>query len=471
MTRKVYLGCFLLLLFSSFQAWADSKMVKIGDSLIDPKALTIKGSFAQAINGKSFQQDAVISHKDYQYVTYYDSKRHVCLAKRKLPAGKWDILRFTDYDFKSNDSHNSISMGICPKDGTIHLAFDHHGHFLHYRVSKKQAASTPEKTSWNEELFGPVIAELEKGKRIRITYPRFWQTPNGALQFCYRRGGSGNGDRMLVDYDPQNGKWINTRQIDSGKGNFQGSDSRCSYPNGYTYGPKGKLHATWVWREGGGTPNHDLIYSYSEDSGKTWLNNQGVKLKSPAGIDSPDITVVKIPVTYGLMNTHGQAVDSQGRIHVVMWHCSDKSLQAAASKPGETRWGPAEARRYNHYWRDKNAQWHHQELPWTAGGRPKLFIDSKDNAYLIYRTEINLTIAGATAASKWTDWKIIHVEKGPFVNEMLGDSYRWKDEHILSIMLQELPKKTHEPTKLRIVDFKLVEICAIELIQFEGKVD
>jgi hypothetical protein len=392
-------------------------------------------------------------------VAYYDSKRHVCLAKRKLPAGKWDILRFTDYDFKSNDPHNTISMGICPKDGTIHLAFDHHGHLLHYRVSKKNTASTPEKTSWNGQLFGPVISELEKGKRIRITYPRFWQTPDGALQFCYRRGGSGNGDRMLVDYDPKNGKWINTRQIDSGKGTYEGSTSRCSYPNGYTYGPKGKLHATWVWREGGGTANHDLAYMYSEDNGTTWLNSNGVKLKEPPGYDSPGINTVKIHQTYGLMNTHGQAVDSQGRIHVVMWHCSDKSLKAAGSKPGQSRWGPAQARRYNHYWRDKKAVWHHQELPWKSGGRPKLFIDTKNNAYLIYGTESNLAIAGATAVSKWTDWIIIHVEKGPFINEMLGDPYRWKDQQILSIMVQESPKKPHEPTPLRIIDFKNFETC------------
>jgi len=458
MTRKLSLGCFLLLLFSSFEVLADSKLVKIGDSLIDPQALTIQGLFGQAINGMSFQQDAVVSHKGYQYVAYYDSQRHVCLARRKLPAGKWDILRFTDYDFKSNDAHNTISMGICPKDGTIHLAFDHHGHPLHYRVSKKQAASTPEKTSWNEELFGPVISELEKGKPIRITYPRFLQTPDGDLQFFYRRGGSGNGDRMLVDYDPQNGAWLNTRQIDSGKGTYEGSKSRCSYPNGYTYGPKGKLHATWVWREGAHTANHDLMYTYSEDNGKIWLNNKSVKLQEPASLDSPDITVARIPATYGLMNTHGQAVDSQGRIHVVMCHCSDKSFQAAASKPGESLWGSAEAHRYNHYWRDNNATWHHVELPWVAGNRPKLFFDSKDNAYLIYCTRNELaTIAGATAASEWTDWKIIHVEKGPFGNEMLGDPYRWKDEHIISIMVQGLAKNPHDPTPLRIIDFKVAE--------------
>ena len=462
MTKKVLPVCILLLLFASFRVCAASNLNKTGDSLVDPQALTIKGGYGQAINGKSFQQDAVVSHKGYQYVAYYDAKRHVCLARRKLPIGKWNVLRFTDYDFKNNDAHNTISMGICPKDGTIHLAFDHHGHPLHYRVSRKQTASQPEKMPWNESLFGPVISELEKGKRIRITYPRFWQTPDGGLQFCYRRGGSGGGDRMLVDYNSESGTWVNTRQINSGKGRFDKSGSRCSYPNGYTYGPKGNLHATWVWREGSGSANHDLMYSYSEDKGKTWLNNQGKRLESPPHVNSPDITVVKIALKYGLMNTHGQAVDSKGRIHVVMWHCSKESFQATETKSAD-RWGPKNARRYHHYWRDSNTAWHHQELPWVSAGRPKLFIDKKDNAYLIYNAgyklaekgKKNLAIARATAMSKWSDWKIIHVESGPFINEMLGDPYRWKNEIVLSVMVQESPKKAHEPTLLRILDFSL----------------
>ena len=52
----------------------------VGDSVVDPQALTIKGGFGQCINGLSFQQDAIVSHRGYQYVTYYDAKRHVCLA-------------------------------------------------------------------------------------------------------------------------------------------------------------------------------------------------------------------------------------------------------------------------------------------------------------------------------------------------------------------------------------------------------
>ncbi|MHC4519303.1 MAG: BNR-4 repeat-containing protein, partial [Planctomycetota bacterium] len=223
--------------------WADLSIEKIGDSLVDPAALTIKGGFGQCINGLAFQQDALVTHGTHQYVAFYDGNRRVCLARRRLPKGHWQVLRFPDYDFRSNDAHNTISMGICPQDGTVHLAFDHHVHPVHYRLSRRGVATNPEDVTWAPDLFGPITSELEKGRPIKITYPRFWQTPEGGLQFCYRQGGSGNGDRMLVDYDARTRTWRNTRQIDSRTGSFTDSlgqsNSRCSYPNGYNYGPAG----------------------------------------------------------------------------------------------------------------------------------------------------------------------------------------------------------------------------------------
>ena len=401
MIKKAILPLLLPLLLSA--CWeTDLKITKIGYEMVDNMALTLDGSrWGMAINGKSFQQEALISH----------------------------------------------------------LAFDHHGHPLHYRVSRKGLATTPETVSWDTSLFSPVAAELEEGKPIRITYPRFFQTPDGELQFCYRRGGSGGGDRMLVDYDSGEGKWINTRQIDSGEGIFGDdlgeSSSRCSYPNGYTYGPYGKLHVTWVWRETPSDPNHDLVYVYSEDKGRTWLNNEGNELNEPPGILSPGITVVDIPRSLGLMNTHGQAVDSKGRIHAVVWHCTEETLVAEGSKPGEHRWGVENAKRYHHYWRDEQGEWQHWELPWVSGSRPKLFIDRKDNAYLIYEKEENLEIAAATDRAGYEDWRVIHIEQGPFVNEMLGDPYRWKQEGILSVMVQESPENPNEPTPLHILDFHI----------------
>ena len=97
--------------------------------------------------------------------------------------------------------------------------------------------------------------------------------------------------------------------------------------------------------------------------------------------------------------------------------------------------------------------WHYYEMPWIAGSRPKLFICQNGGAFLIYQSvrdpialgynlyfiDGDLTICAASAQSNWTDWQIIHVEPGLFLNEMLGDPYRFEQEQVLSVMVQQSP--------------------------------
>ena len=131
------------------------------------------------------------------------------------------------------------------------------------------------------------------------------------------------------------------------------------------------------------------------------------------------------------------------------------TLRAEGSRPGEERWGVEKARRYHHYWRDDSGTWQHRELPWVSGTRPKLFIDERSNTLLIYQKEGDLEIAAASPKSGYTDWRVIHKEPGPFVNEMLGDPYRWTREGILSVQVQTMPENPQDPTPLRILDFKM----------------
>lgn len=444
------------------------KVVKENITSVDQNALIVSGKFSSGINGRTFQKDALISHKGYQYIVHYNKERRVCISRRKLPNGKWNTIKFLDYYFKSNDSHNCISMGICPNDGTIHLAFDHHVDNLHYRVSKKGLANNPETMTWDASAFGPIISELEKDKPIVITYPKFWQTPNGNLQFNYRVRGSGDGDRMLVDYNGITGKWENTRQIDSAYGIFKDelgtSETRCSYPNGYDYDNNGKLQATWTWRENSQGANHDLIYVYSEDHGTTWKNNSGKIIEDITHVNSSNIVVQSIPRVMGLMNDQAQTIDSKNQVHVVMYHATSQTIKQAGSYPGETRWGPNEAKRYHHYWRDATSNWHHFEMDLKVGNRPKVFADDHDNLIMIYagntkggfknynKNKRDLIIAAATAKNNWEDWHIIHVLKGPFINDMLGDFYRWKDDGVLSIMMQHTPKQKRKQSTLKVVD-------------------
>lgn len=87
----------------------------------------------QRLNGVSYQEDALITFGDHQYVTFYSttpegySHHYVNVGRRQVTpsAGDWEYLTLTDYVQTTMDGHNMISMGISG-DGRIHLSFDHH---------------------------------------------------------------------------------------------------------------------------------------------------------------------------------------------------------------------------------------------------------------------------------------------------------------------------------------------------------
>jgi hypothetical protein len=92
------------------------------------------------INANSFQQNAITAVNGWQYVAFYTedksdesggcyvnlSRRQVHLAERAGEAEEWETLVFRDYEQTHDDGHNTISIGVCKGDGTIHVAFDHH---------------------------------------------------------------------------------------------------------------------------------------------------------------------------------------------------------------------------------------------------------------------------------------------------------------------------------------------------------
>lgn len=89
------------------------------------------------INCNSFQQDAIVSFGGWQYCCFYTFLQsaasdavsepfYVHLARRRLPQGEWEVMVLEDYPQTTDDGHNTVQMGICPGDGTIHLSYDHH---------------------------------------------------------------------------------------------------------------------------------------------------------------------------------------------------------------------------------------------------------------------------------------------------------------------------------------------------------
>jgi hypothetical protein len=86
------------------------------------------------LNGNAFQQDAITSFHGWQYAAFYSSRTpdgpfeplYVHLARRSHSSQNWEIIVFGDYEQTADDGHNTVQMGICPGDGSIHLSYDHH---------------------------------------------------------------------------------------------------------------------------------------------------------------------------------------------------------------------------------------------------------------------------------------------------------------------------------------------------------
>ena len=495
-----------LLLLMSASAPGFPSVLKIADTTVDPQARTLDGgTYGYAINGLSFQQEALITYNGWQYVTYYNGSGHVCVARRQLSSNgfeigsggavlqsmfslswvssEWAIVELTDYTLSTTwDAHNVVTMGICPNDGTIHLSFDHHGDTLNYRVSDPGVVTNPESIEWDASLFNSLQNYLVSGQTIyNVTYPRFWQTPSGDIQMGYRVGGSGDGQWYMADYDGTTGLWDSPRQVTSNSGSYSdsigSSSSRNAYINPLGYAPDGVLHATWTWRESAGGANHDIMYAYSDDGGITWYNNAGQVIAdtSVGGVitqASPQVTVVTLDRAYGTMNQQSQAIDSQGRVHTVMFHCD---LMVSNT------WGTVGDRRYYHYWRDSQGNWIQNALSFDSGdvssyvgSRPKLLIRENGDAFVIYQSwqsvnlnstalyisEGDLVIQAATAANQWDDWQIVHVESGAFLSEAIVDVSRFQ-QGILSVVMQESPSWTGQSTAIRVLDFQLNDYMMI----------
>lgn len=448
-----------------------SKLELIEKSTVEEKALTFATGpatrFSNTVNGRAHQQTPLTTYRGYQYVTYFDAERRVCIGRRRLPDGSWETISFKDHTFESNDSHNTTVLGVCDKDGTIHLAFDHHATRLNYRVSKLGAAHHPESVNWNADLFSEVTHTL--GNVLpdkQVTYPRFFSTPDGNLMLYYRGLTSGNGDGMLEEYDghkhdwtPGLGKFI-ARDIGRYTSNGETSLYRCPYMNSLSYAGS-RLHASWVWRDRFEKTNprnqHDLCYAYSDDRGRTWLNSAGVVIgrtgKEFIHLDSPGLVVAPIPSRSGLANQNTHYAYADGSIHIVLRHRVKDIWRS----------------NYQHYWRTSKGEWNHEELPFT-GDRPKLIGAPDGSLVLVYTDEEQLFIArGQTNSSlkrwKWTD--VTLPGRHSISGEALLDLKRWEQEKILSIYSQEEPAKEIKtdrpepidglPSALKVIDYRFVE--------------
>lgn len=466
-----------LLALRSTGLGADALLVS--DSIVDPQAYNFPGvTFGvPTVHGVTFQQDGVVTYKGWQYAAYYQSFFNgtrnigrVSVGRRPLPGGTWQTFTFTDYDFTTIDSHNDVVLGICAEDGSIHLSFDHHVATLKYRASVPGLANHPTTTAWNASMFGPTRDRFNGSTALtQVTYPRFIPTPSGKLLFTYRSGSSGGGDEVLLEYSGTTGTWTTVGQYTTRSGSYTGTFASGTDRNAYfdmtVFDSSGRLHATWCWRE---TPdassNHDLLYAYSDDVGRTWKNQLGAQIgvagSSFIGVTTPGIIAWSIPQSRNYINNSAMATDRQGRVHLVAWHLPDAEPNQAFDQAVTSK------SRYHHYWRGTDGIWRRNPTTLT-GSRAKLAVDDDGRLFLMYGDAGNLQIATAspaanpeaTPAASWNTWSNLNLVGGALpagkaVNvNLVSDTSRWDQDRILSLYAQETNISGTGPTPLHVMDY------------------
>lgn len=476
-SMKSSLSLPFLLLIRVFYPVCDidfSKMVK----LIAQTTLCRDPPSTHRLNADAYQQDAITTFRGWQYAAVYTSlpdrplPRHVTLMRRKLkPLSSWESLTFDDYDQTTDDGHNTISMGICADDGTIHISFDHHCDPLKYRTSVADLASEPEAHEWTASKFSHIMSSLpglppEMFKEV--TYPRFVRTKETLLFEC-RTGKAGAGSDMLFVYYsvPQTFRYLSTYLV---------GVNNNPYINGLSYNKQfGHLHVSWTYRgfvdyEGandasssahkaqagpnGPENNYDLMYMFSDDDGESWQDNDhrmiaqmaddddetephgSTRPNVPTGVfpDTKGIVVQNIPKHSGIMNQEGQSLGVTNNFHVLN----------RDNTSGEELW--------RHFVRTAKSgtpwtsAYIHAVKPTETGPRGKVIEHSKtEDVYLVLPGNLDSKLTVLRRLKDGEEYEIVWQEDG-YDGEPLLDEPRFLEEDedgVLSVFTRtkEAPKE------------------------------
>lgn len=153
---------------------------------------------------------ALYTHKNRQYIAYYNANRNLVVGQRNLNENNFDlhIMPPTSYETAGGtstvlkwDSHNYLTLAL-DKDGFIHLAGNMYANPITYFKSTKA---------------NDISTLVQKMKMVganekKCTYPKFMHTKNRELIFHYRDGVSGNGNEIYNLYSCQTKSW--SRMID-----------------------------------------------------------------------------------------------------------------------------------------------------------------------------------------------------------------------------------------------------------------
>lgn len=261
--------------------------------------------------------DCIKAYKHFIFLTWYrggKDDRHVMLTRLNRKTGEQVTIEFphrhTGFLNKwwIGETHNTIAVGISPKNGTIHLLYDMHGYrpeqpgakgafdrdYFRYSYSVENAADAPD-DEFSLDLF--VTSPDGDYKHLtmdgvenadvwgRLTYPTFFLNDEGDLFMYMRKGSAYNGSYFICQYDGES-KWKEPVYFNVNHATQHGLD--------FTYGVYGKMkYANGKIRVAFQRRNNDrqdryiyqngVYYAYSDhpNGKKNWKNHKGQDFELP----------------------------------------------------------------------------------------------------------------------------------------------------------------------------------------------
>ncbi|ULC58729.1 BNR repeat-containing protein [Flaviramulus sp. BrNp1-15] len=402
------------------------------------------GFSRNSINTVKFRNQAITTHKKHQFISYYDDESFLVLAKRKLNTSKWENHK-TQFKGNTKDAHNSISIAI-DGNGFLHVSWDHHNTKLRYAKSLE-----PLSLELGEELV--MIGSLED----KVTYPEFYNLPNGNLLFFYRSGESGRGNLVVNTYSLSTKKWtqLHDNLID-------GENERNAYTQTFV-DKRGVIHISWVWRETWDVEtNHDLCYARSKDGGLTWEKSTGEKYSLPITLNTAEYAW-KIPQKSNLINQTSMTIDDNGNPFIVNYWNDDLEIPQFQFVYLD-----------NGVWKLKNTGFRESKFYLGGGGtksipisRPSIFVESlKDDrlVFVLFRDEERENkISLAYTSLRNNLWKVIDLTEETYGKwEPNYDVSLWNSKKQLHIFLQNVNQIDSEgstnskPTKVKVLEVKKI---------------
>ncbi|MEM9829758.1 MAG: BNR repeat-containing protein [Bacteroidota bacterium] len=289
---------------------------------------------------------SLLTDNDRQYIAYYNAKRHMVVGQRNLDSATFELHEIPPHPRRSRegtstvlewDSHNYLTLAV-DKKGYIHLSGNMHVNGLTYFRS----AESRDITTLVQ------IREMIGTEEDRCTYPVFMNTQDEKLIFCYRDGGSGNGNVIYNTYDHESQQW--TRLLSAPL--LDGQGLMNAYLSRPELGDDNWYHIYWVWRD---TPdcstNHDLSYMKSPDM-VHWYNVLDEPLDLPVTYDNKSVIVDPIPPQGGIINLAAELCFDEEKNPILAYHKYDAAgnLQFYIARFTDTRWQTKQVTYWDYRW-------------------------------------------------------------------------------------------------------------------------